>query len=74
MASYTDAMNQFTQAATAFMDHVRLLTEARRLSDGDHRESRPFATVSSDLVDILASAKTSTRILADYAGRQASHR
>src|ERR1700732_4815217 len=29
MASYTDAMNKFTQAATAFMDHVHLLTEAR---------------------------------------------
>jgi hypothetical protein len=29
MASYTDAMNQFTKAATAFMDHVHLLTEAR---------------------------------------------
>ena len=29
MATYTDAMNKFTQAATAFMDHVHLLTEAR---------------------------------------------
>ena len=29
MVSYTDAMNQFTKAATAFMDHVHLLTEAR---------------------------------------------
>src|SRR6202142_3190625 len=29
MASYTDAMNKFTNAATAFMDHVHLLTEAR---------------------------------------------
>ena len=29
MASYSDAMNKFTQAATAFMDHVHLLTEAR---------------------------------------------
>jgi len=29
MASYTDAMNKFTKAATAFMDHVHLLTEAR---------------------------------------------
>jgi hypothetical protein len=29
MASYTDAMNQFTKSATAFMDHVHLLTEAR---------------------------------------------
>ena len=29
MAMYTDAMNKFTQAATAFMDHVHLLTEAR---------------------------------------------
>ena len=29
MASYTDAMNKFTQAATAFMDHVHLLNEAR---------------------------------------------
>jgi hypothetical protein len=29
MATYTDAMNQFTRAATAFMEHVHLLTEAR---------------------------------------------
>lgn len=29
MATYTDAMNQFTKAATAFMEHVHLLTEAR---------------------------------------------
>jgi hypothetical protein len=29
MVSYTDAMNKFTKAATAFMDHVHLLTEAR---------------------------------------------
>jgi hypothetical protein len=29
MATYTDAMNKFTKAATAFMDHVHLLTEAR---------------------------------------------
>ena len=29
MASYTDAMNKFTMSATAFMDHVHLLTEAR---------------------------------------------
>jgi hypothetical protein len=29
MASYTDAMNKFTKAATAFMEHVHLLTEAR---------------------------------------------
>ena len=29
MASYTDAMNKFTKAAEAFMDHVHLLTEAR---------------------------------------------
>jgi len=28
-ASYTDAMNKFTMSATAFMDHVHLLTEAR---------------------------------------------
>ena len=29
MAVYSDAMNNFTKAATAFMDHVHLLTEAR---------------------------------------------
>ena len=29
MATYTDAMNKFTKAATAFMEHVHLLTEAR---------------------------------------------
>jgi hypothetical protein len=29
MATYTDAMNKFTKSATAFMDHVHLLTEAR---------------------------------------------
>jgi exonuclease VII small subunit len=29
LASYTEAMNQFTKYATAFMDHVHLLTEAR---------------------------------------------
>ena len=29
MALYSDAMNNFTKAATAFMDHVHLLTEAR---------------------------------------------
>ena len=28
MATYSDAMNKFTKAATAFMDHVHLLTEA----------------------------------------------
>jgi hypothetical protein len=29
MATYTDEMNKFTKAATAFMEHVHLLTEAR---------------------------------------------
>ena len=29
MAAYSEAMNKFTKAATAFMDHVHLLTEAR---------------------------------------------
>jgi hypothetical protein len=29
MATYTDAMSKFTKSATAFMDHVHLLTEAR---------------------------------------------
>ena len=29
MAMYSEAMNKFTKAATAFMDHVHLLTEAR---------------------------------------------
>ena len=29
MATYSDAMNKFTKAATAFMDHVHLLNEAR---------------------------------------------
>src|ERR1700736_899170 len=29
MAMYTDAMNKFTKSATAFMEHVHLLTEAR---------------------------------------------
>jgi len=29
MATYTDAMNKFTKAATTFMEHVHLLTEAR---------------------------------------------
>jgi hypothetical protein len=29
MGTYTDAMNKFTKAATAFMDHVHLLSEAR---------------------------------------------
>ena len=29
MTTYTDAMNKFTKAATAFMDHVHLLNEAR---------------------------------------------
>src|SRR6202162_5554029 len=29
MSTYTDAMNKFTKSATAFMDHVHLLTEAR---------------------------------------------
>jgi hypothetical protein len=29
MAAYTDAMNRFTKAATSFMEHVHLLTEAR---------------------------------------------
>jgi hypothetical protein len=29
MAVYTEAMNNFTKSATAFMEHVHLLTEAR---------------------------------------------
>ncbi len=29
LAMYTEAMNQFTKSATAFMEHVHLLTEAR---------------------------------------------
>jgi hypothetical protein len=29
MAVYTEAMNKFRQSATAFMEHVHLLTEAR---------------------------------------------
>jgi hypothetical protein len=29
MATYTDAMNKFTKAATAFMEHVHLLSEAQ---------------------------------------------
>jgi hypothetical protein len=29
MATYSEAMNKFTKAATAFMDHVHLLNEAR---------------------------------------------
>jgi hypothetical protein len=29
MAIYTEAMNKFTRSATAFMEHVHLLTEAR---------------------------------------------
>src|SRR5450755_2418872 len=29
MVTYTDAMNKFSKAATAFMEHVHLLTEAR---------------------------------------------
>ena len=29
MSTYTDAMNKFTKSATAFMEHVHLLTEAR---------------------------------------------
>ncbi len=29
MATYTEAMNKFTKAATAFMEHVHLLNEAR---------------------------------------------
>jgi hypothetical protein len=29
MATYTDSMNKFTEAATAFMDHVHILNEAR---------------------------------------------
>jgi hypothetical protein len=29
LASYTEAMNKFTKSATAFMEHVHLLTEAR---------------------------------------------
>src|SRR6202022_1485255 len=29
MAMYTEAMNNFTRSATAFMEHVHLLTEAR---------------------------------------------
>jgi hypothetical protein len=29
MAVFSEAMNKFTKAATAFMDHVHLLTEAR---------------------------------------------
>ena len=29
MATYTDALNKFTKASTAFMDHVHLLNEAR---------------------------------------------
>jgi len=29
LATYTEAMNKFTKAATAFMEHVHLLTEAR---------------------------------------------
>jgi hypothetical protein len=29
MATYSDAMNKFTKSATAFMEHVHLLTEAR---------------------------------------------
>jgi len=29
MAVYSESMNKFTKAATAFMDHVHLLTEAR---------------------------------------------
>jgi hypothetical protein len=29
MATYTDAMNRLTKSATAFMEHMHLLTEAR---------------------------------------------
>lgn len=29
LAMYTEAMNKFTKSATAFMEHVHLLTEAR---------------------------------------------
>ena len=29
LAIYTEAMNKFTKSATAFMEHVHLLTEAR---------------------------------------------
>jgi len=29
LATYTEAMNKFTHASTAFMEHVHLLTEAR---------------------------------------------
>jgi hypothetical protein len=29
LATYTDAMNKFTKSATAFMEHVHLLTEAQ---------------------------------------------
>ena len=29
LATYTDAMNKYTRYATAFMEHVHLLTEAR---------------------------------------------
>jgi hypothetical protein len=29
LATYTEAMNEFTRSATAFMDHVHLLTAAR---------------------------------------------
>jgi hypothetical protein len=29
LAMYTDAMNKYTRYATAFMEHVHLLTEAR---------------------------------------------
>lgn len=33
MAMYTEAMNKFTKAATAFMEHVHHLTEARDAYD-----------------------------------------
>jgi hypothetical protein len=46
MATYMDAMNKFTKAATAFMEHVHLLSEAR---DAYHAAMRASTALRDSL-------------------------
>jgi hypothetical protein len=65
MASYTDAMNKFTQAATAFMDHVHLLTEAR--------DAYQMAITASASLSSLDAGDLAIPDDADGAGGQGPH-
>jgi hypothetical protein len=47
MAMYTEAMNKFTRSATAFMEHVYLLTEARDA----YQSAMTASTVLRDSLD-----------------------